>query len=274
MLIVAALIALFSAIAVFSVSQQLNSNKQKAAVAECRQIATAMSFAQQDLGFFPKICWLRMSAPNLVTALSNYAVGNTGGKNYINELEYHSLPVATDVQGTLLDTKWKGAYGGFGQERTVKMRIPAEVAAQDATRTEFDWPGDPWGNPYVAYFIHTERTSDGKLSYRFINSPGEDPNAFAGIVSYGRNRVPGMREPGDQPRKPGEPPNNYATRKDLRLYKDGGSYNTFEMLKKDDFKNAKDTDIIRMILVDPASIRANEPPLIREQGSDDRFIEF
>ncbi len=59
MLIVAALIAIFSALAVFNISEQLNISKGKAAVAECRSIATAMSFAHDDLGFYPKIGFLR-----------------------------------------------------------------------------------------------------------------------------------------------------------------------------------------------------------------------
>ncbi|MGB9692764.1 MAG: type II secretion system protein, partial [Candidatus Sumerlaeaceae bacterium] len=59
MLIVAALIALFSGLFIFSIETQYTLNKQKASVAECRQIATAMSFAQQDMGFFPKMCFLR-----------------------------------------------------------------------------------------------------------------------------------------------------------------------------------------------------------------------
>ena len=54
MLIVAALIALFAGLAVFNVTEQYELNKQKAAVAECRQIGTSMNFALQDLGFFPK----------------------------------------------------------------------------------------------------------------------------------------------------------------------------------------------------------------------------
>src|SRR5688572_29195394 len=66
MLVVSALIALFAGLAVFSITTQLEQNRKKAAVAECRQIATAMSFAHQDLSFFPKLCLLRFNYNELL----------------------------------------------------------------------------------------------------------------------------------------------------------------------------------------------------------------
>src|SRR5690606_6989864 len=59
MLVVAALIAIFAGLAVFNIVEQLNREKEKAAIAEARSIATAMSFAHDDLGFYPRLCWLK-----------------------------------------------------------------------------------------------------------------------------------------------------------------------------------------------------------------------
>lgn len=284
MLIVGVLIALFSGLAVFSISQQLNSNKMKAAVAECRQISTAMSFAHQDLGFFPKICYLRLSANNLAKVFTNFALSTQGTKTSIHEWEYHSLPTAMDLTGKLLDKKWKGPYGGFGQERIVRMTIPAETGGRDV---EMDWPADPWGNPYVAYFITTERRAGAgvsDLTNRFIKTAGEDARLYAGVVSYGRNKVPGMVAPGEDPKGPDgqslfDPP-DYNSRKNLRQYTDGAGHNKYVMLRAEDFQNpgessAVEKDRVRMIQIDEQSrASAKEQPRIRDPHSDDRFIEF
>ena len=69
MLVVAALIAIFAGLAVFNIVEQLNREKEKAALAEARSIATAMSFAYDDLGFFPKLCFLRFGVDEFVSRL-------------------------------------------------------------------------------------------------------------------------------------------------------------------------------------------------------------
>lgn len=258
MLIVAALIALFSGLFIFSIETQYTLNKQKASVAECRQIATAMSFAQQDVGFFPKICFLRFNSTNLVSVLT--------GMGY-DALEYHSLPVG-DLQARLFK-QWKGPYAAFSQDRTIKMQF----VSNSITR-EFDWPADPFGNPYVAYFVTTDPPSGGNpVRHRFIWSAGEKPNEFAGIVSYGRNRVPGL---GDMP-----DPNAVNQRKAYRLYAETANPKVFQLLQAgaDPTSGANPYNTpngrLNMILIDPLAGAVDTlGPRIRETGSDDRYVEF
>jgi prepilin-type N-terminal cleavage/methylation domain-containing protein len=258
MLIVAALISLFSGLFIFSIETQFTLNKQKAAVAECRQIATSMSFAQQDLGFFPKICFLRYNSTNLISLLS--------GMGY-DAVEYHSLSVG-DLQ-TRLIKQWKGQYAAFAQDRTVRMQF----VSNGQTR-EFDWPADPFGNPYVAYFITTDPPSGGNaVKHRFIWNAGERPKEFAGIVSYGRNRVPGLGDMPDQA--------SVNVRKAYRLYNDTANPRLFQLLQAgtDPTGNSNPYNMpngrLNMILLDPlAGSVDNLGPRIRETGADDRYVEF
>ena len=101
MLIVAALLAIFASLAIINMSTQLNLNKQKAAVAECRQIATALSFVNDDMSLFPKLNFLRFNLTNLQNeALQGTPViNNTGFEMYGN--------VVGDL-GTRLKRGWKG----------------------------------------------------------------------------------------------------------------------------------------------------------------------
>ncbi|MCX7626355.1 MAG: type II secretion system GspH family protein [Candidatus Sumerlaeaceae bacterium] len=258
MLIVAALIALFSGLFIFSIETQYTLNKQKASVAECRQIATAMSFAQQDIGFFPKICFLRFNSTNLISLLSGMS---------FDAVEYHSLSVG-DLQSRLLK-QWKGPYAAFAQDRTVKMQF----ISNGITR-EFDWPADPFGNPYVAYFVTTDPPSGGNpIRHRFVWNAGERPNEFAGIVSYGRNRVPGL---GDMP-----PETAVNQRKGYRLYLETANPRVFQLLQAGadptGGTNPYNTPNgrLNMILLDPLAGAVDTlGPRIRETGSDDRYVEF
>ena len=54
-LIVGALISLLSGIAIFAVKQMYDSNRRKAMFDETRSIGTALHFAYEDLGFFPRL---------------------------------------------------------------------------------------------------------------------------------------------------------------------------------------------------------------------------
>ncbi len=258
MLIVAALIALFSGLFIFSIETTYRINQQKASVAECRQIATAMSFAHQDLGFFPKICFLKFNSTNLISLLTGMG---------FDAVEYHSMSVG-DLQSRLLK-QWKGPYAAFAQDRTVKMQFTS-----NAVTKEFDWPADPFGNPYVAYFVTTDPPSGGNpIRHRFIWNAGEKPNEFAGIVSYGRNKVPGL---GDLP-----DPAAVTQRKAYRLYNETANPRVFVLLQagNDPTSGANPYNSpsgrLNMILLDPLAGSVDTlGPRIRETGSDDRYVEF
>ncbi len=188
MLVVSALIALFAGLAVFSITTQLDQNRKKAAVAECRQIATAMSFAHDDLSFFPKICFLKFNYDNLNAAAVNLGLTPSA-------IEYHSHFIP-QIE-TKLQKNWKGIYMTNSVDRTVDMtfRYASQQGGAAGPSATMKWPADPWGNPYVAYLLKI--TGTGNLSQpeiKFIEKTGEDPDFFAGIVSYGRDGVPGLGE--------------------------------------------------------------------------------
>lgn len=247
MLIVAALIALFAGLAVINIQQQYELNKQKASVAECRQIGTAMTFALQDLGFFPKICFLRFNYNMLVNRIQTLP---------LDQFEYHGLPVGNIV--TRLTNQWsrQGQYAAFNFDKLAYMRIPGDPGEP------YEWPADPWRNPYVAYFVQTQRDPNSlNVTQRFINRAGEKADYFAGIVSYGRNGVPGLTE---SPQAA-----DLAARKDLRLYKETGQFNVYLALTPAEYDAAR----VSQIVAEPANPDPARPR-IRDTGSDDRYFEF
>jgi prepilin-type N-terminal cleavage/methylation domain-containing protein len=183
MLLVAALVVIFSSIAIINVSEYMKSGRSKAAVAEARHIATAMSFAQQDLGFFPKICFLNFGLRVLED--------NVRGMGY-DAVEYHGNPLG-DLEGRL-KRQWRGGYMGINHEKVGKMQFTSNGIMKG-----FDWPLDPWGTPYTAYLVQstTERDADGKTRVSFVDGGGAEADYFAGVVSYGPNKVPGLAEAPD-----------------------------------------------------------------------------
>ena len=58
MLIVAALITIFSTIAMFSMQELMKSARRKAAIADLRSIGHSLANAHMDIGFMPKIGYL------------------------------------------------------------------------------------------------------------------------------------------------------------------------------------------------------------------------
>jgi hypothetical protein len=260
MLIVAALISLFAGLALFSVQSALEQNKQKAAVAECRQIATAVGFAYQDMGFFPKLAFLRFNSTNLLQFLT------PSPTTLVNGLEANSYFVG-NLENRIVKN-WKGIYSALNQQRLVRMQFESAVETVNnpgipsGTATlVVDWPADPWGNPYTLYLVKTLPADINNPNPResFLENSGDRPNYFAGIVSYGRNGVPGL---GDEP-----PPVERTARIPLRMYEQIDPLN-FRLLNPSELTQGRLDMIINSATPDPLR------PRIREVGSDDRYAEF
>jgi prepilin-type N-terminal cleavage/methylation domain-containing protein len=252
MFIVAALISLFAGIAVFNIQSMYERNKQKAAVGECRQISTALSHVYDDTSIFPRLSLLRFNLPNLLYALRGLSV---------DALEYHGLAVG-DLEGRL-NRSWKGAYLSMNYSKVVKMQFTT-AAGDPQPPPPYDWPADPWFNPYVVYLLYTQvpaAGSGGAPTPRFLERGGQKADYFAGVVSYGRNRVPGQADL-----------NFDVTRMPLRLYTEIDP-RTFQSLPANQY-NA-DPERINMIRVDMTTPPLDgQGPRIREQGSDDLVVEF
>lgn len=200
MFIVGALIALFSSLAVFGVQQQFNSNIRKAAIGETRNIASALDFANLDTSIFPRLCWLPESREGLDfirqrDGLQVYFAGDIYGR-----------PVAQQVFGETLRSKWQGPYFALSQSRRgvsqgrtgVVLMAFAQFGNNSLT---YEWPSDPYGTPYAAYMLDIDLPSgqlrfvtDRDLDDASRNDPTVKGNYVNAIVSYGLNLTPGGDE--------------------------------------------------------------------------------
>lgn len=217
-LIVAALIALLSGIAIFSINEFYNNNIRKAVIGEVNQIATAASFANDDLQFFPKLHLL--SDPASVI-FKDPATGLQNPNQVIPGIDYFGfIPGGQPPQLTKLQNGWRGPYMGMSMTRDrssrgsrsgiVKMRLPDvyfDPSISNATREALslvDWPADVWGNPYVFYQLRSSADVGGNLLPEFVDQLGENADYLNAIVSYGKNGYPGGNDmtPGDPTQGP------------------------------------------------------------------------
>lgn len=217
LVIVGALIALFSSLAIFGVQQQFRSNLRKAAIGESRQIAQALDFANLDTSIFPKLCFLTESREGLDFLTSQLGLP-TGNVAVYATADINARNVPGFVQGDRIRQKWNGPYFALSQSRTgvaqgrggwVYMILPdlpvtgpnSLTGPQEGIR----WPADPWNNPYVVYMLDVDNSTNPSV-LRFVNerpanetNPTPKGNFANAVVSYGPNHYPGGDEfaPGD-----------------------------------------------------------------------------
>lgn len=180
-IIVAALISLFSGLATFGVNQMLNNNKLKAVIGETRQVGSSLIFAHQDIGFYPKIGFMMYTAD---------LIDNRFGWDRIDTMGF-SLSL---TKGQFTYKNWKGPYFAASPTRNqLSARYKSIVTMQltpqyQGYENEIFWPADQWGSPYVLYLFKYDPRQD---TWKFTQSLGEEPNFWAAVVSYGPNGVPG-----------------------------------------------------------------------------------
>lgn len=199
MLVVGALIALFAGMAIIGVQQQFRSNQRKAVIGESRQVASALDFAYNDLGFFPKISFLQDS----LTSLRIESQAQFGGPDAVFDA-FSAYSVPTTRQN--IDQNWRGPYFAASQSRSgiAQGRGGSRMmqVRNSATDPGWPWPIDTWNNPYMFYSMHID--PDDSTLYFTTAQEGDPtvPNTSAGIVgnmvnavvSYGPNQVPGGGE--------------------------------------------------------------------------------
>lgn len=203
-MIVSALIALLSALAVFSIQQFYTTNVRKACIGELNRLYTALEFAHQDLAFYPKLSYLNSSREQV---LFDQASQTYTGNSVIAHLDYYGfLPggAANPVQARV-NAFWSGPYFGMSQARgksnrglasglvTVRLADVWEATnGIDPNMSRVQWPADPWGNPYVVYQLRTEIVGGGAgRAGVFIGDAGQQADYLNAIVSYGPNKIPG-----------------------------------------------------------------------------------
>ncbi|HUT23900.1 MAG TPA: hypothetical protein VM492_06135 [Sumerlaeia bacterium] len=228
MLIIAALITLFSFIAIFSAERMMRDAKRKSTIADGRSIADGLTNAHFDNAFFPKIGYLSFPKQEL----------------WVNSGAPDVLPPGFDVLG--FDTlqpraraiyeKWGGPYlpnpksrgaaSQTGVGYVVTMRIPG-------LDTPLDWPADPYGNPYIVYLVGI----DDEGYFDWIKSPSEEPDYRAIVVSYGSNGIPGGRPTSEEPV---EPPIRQQAEQDYMLYRrDETGQADFVALSPDEYTESR-----------------------------------
>lgn len=207
-LVVALLIAILSAIGLISVRSFMTRNQLRIVIGETNQIATGLSLARDDLGFYPKINFLLYGENQIglglgeIDALSNpihpdFAVYGNDVANLTSRI----------VQG------WAGPYIGMSPGRrgtggptVVTMRMPgvADNPATPQNDADQQYPGDVWFQPYCVYIMNIDenglvsfntndrRRQDGVTEPEFWQEHG---NFFNAVVSYGPNQVPGGQNP-------------------------------------------------------------------------------
>jgi len=209
LVIVGALIALFSSLAVFGVQQQFRSNLRKATIGETRQISQSLDFANLDTSLFPKLCWLTEGDEGM--ALIGNQFGSTSA--FFSRADIYgrrptSSATATVSFGLGIQEQWNGPYFALSQSRAgvaqgrggfVYMLFPdlPTVGGNnpgDPTASGFRWPADPYNSPYAVYMLDLD-LSTATPQIQFVT---EDALSFTrkgnyvnAVVSYGPNQFPG-----------------------------------------------------------------------------------
>jgi len=214
-LVVAALMTLLAGIAAINIQRAFTDNQRKATYGEEYNIKTALSFAYEDIGIYPKLCFLQQNTMYL--APPTQAPYITPGDQLVSGFEYMGYDIAqapTLVKRIITNwAKGMGSPGYFaaGQGRRglfqgrrggmCRMEIPTSiynpvVLALGESQPVYDWPTDPWGRPYVVYMLYLRGVNpSGNLPVvRFVDSYSRTPNYTLAIVSYGPNGIPGGRE--------------------------------------------------------------------------------
>ncbi|MBI1293307.1 prepilin-type N-terminal cleavage/methylation domain-containing protein [bacterium] len=209
LVIVGALIALFSSLAVFGVQQQFRSNLRKATIGETRQISQSLDFANLDTSLFPKLCWLTEGDQGM--QLLGNQLGSVSAF-YSRADIYGRRPTTSATAivsfGSGIQEQWNGPYFALSQSRAgiaqgrggfVYMLFPdlPTTGANnpgDPSAGGYRWPADPYNSPYMVYMLDLDLSSSTP-QIQFVT---EDSLSFTrkgnyvnAVVSYGPNQFPG-----------------------------------------------------------------------------------
>jgi hypothetical protein len=284
-LIVGALIVLFSGLAIINMQRFFDDAARKATFGEARSLATTLSFTHDHLGYYPRIYTLGKPLTLVTFSIGNQTVLRPGFDTY----GYFPFNT-TAVNGVV--KSWDGPYAGLTHNRSsqnmlVKMRLtdastlgfPDQIAGEDLKVVL--WPADKWRNPWMVYAVVSDplvATPENPKGLRLINNPSEDATFMNAVVNYGVNHIPGGNELTFE-RAPA-----YAA----AVLQPAMLYVPFDVVPGGDadFSLKSVTSIFLPTRIDPdefnpllaqsiASLSANEFEAgITDVGSDDIYIEF
>jgi len=184
-MIVAALISLFSALAIFSMTYLVDTSKRKSAIADVRTIGSVLSTATMDFGVIPKIGYLSESREGLEHMAQ-------AGTQLPPEFDSLGLMPADSPQIRRIVREWEGPYlPNPAQRGLVSSGFKGYFTRMKLAGSNgvLNWPADPWGNPYVVYLLHLDPGANS--APRWVQTHTEKANYAAIVVSYGKNGIPG-----------------------------------------------------------------------------------
>lgn len=296
MLIVAALIALFAGLAMIGAQQLYDDGRRKAMFDETKSIGSNLSFAYQDVGFYPRIGLLGLSMDYIrfsngtAPALTYYCRPGMDTYGF-----YGSGRFTTTINPLFAIKNWRAPYmsiselramhSGGGKSGVVKMRLSdreySSFSPGNSTQTAnddlslVDWPTDTWGNPYMFYQVVSDPAYvSGRNTHglRLVKSPTEEGSYFTAVVSYGRNKVPGGGE--DIYRHPGFPLQQLYVKGDL-VQTNGPADYTLKSYTASDARLKLDLTTGAMDTFAESVQGAQAPNIgIMDTGSDDIYFKF
>lgn len=259
LLVVLAIIGLLATVAVPGYLNHIQTAKARVAYLECKQIAEAEIAVALAHGFFVPFCMLDdVASPGDVNTDSLdyddiYNTANTFANLYLvdpfvrpeiqenNQLQLDQYNQATDfnIRVSNLYHKWAGPFMQFKRVYTGREFLPNIPEALTDEQRAFDWPLDPWGNPYRflapnGYLIGQQSDADLRNPVNYSNrledeefGNGELVDGFTAyeldryaIVSFGPDGIEGDPAEGDNTEGSVTSPNN-----DDILYFFGGIVN-------------------------------------------------
>lgn len=199
LLIVCGILTVLLGIAISNFREMYDKSEQRSVVDETKSIGTSLSYAYNDLGFYPKL--------NLLSMTKELLVDNDKVFPGVDIYGYYG------TTGPILNKmlSWKGAYlainsQGIGTSAKTVLVELSDVALNGVSSwpgwkeplNVVEWPADPWGSPYVFYCVTVEPSlvddNTNPLGLRPVIKPDEPGKYFTACVSYGPNKMPGGTE--------------------------------------------------------------------------------
>lgn len=208
LLVVSGILALLAGLATISAATFIQIANERTTYGDCNSIGKSLSFAENDIGFIPRIHTLDLAQEDLIVSL----VSGTQTYSYARPgMDTYGMLGQDDAMTAAVATNWVSSYGAISKSRQnvssgrkgiADVRLPegdydtfANAIGQDITLVK--WPLDPWNNPYIVYEVTVDRTivdTSNPRGLRLIDDPSEHGDFFTAVVSYGPNHVPGGKK--------------------------------------------------------------------------------
>lgn len=158
LLVVVVIIGILSTIAVPVYINKAESARIATAQAECRMIAEAQEACQLNHGFYvplqvlddmPAVQGSSTYADNIDQEPTMSLIDPNAPLVSLNQGQPQLTPSSSDARIARLISTWQGPF--LNPQRVYKGDQPTNDPSILGSRTHYDHPLDPWGNPYLFY---------------------------------------------------------------------------------------------------------------------------